>query len=195
MKTSAALVLVILSVIVGYQGYVFSEFYRCLEKTEELTYQKEYGQALTTIDELREKFWYKPIEKYPALDIFEVDKELDYQKGWILVELGELAAGYTLFERCAGSQSPDLASGCLYQQGNIAFYQGSVATAEKKWQESLAKSNGGHDFDAQVNLELLKNQQSRASAIARLGMSSYRRGKSHNFYLRPPTEQGGAVKP
>src|SRR3989344_2699495 len=140
MKTLTVLVLVVFSAIAGYQGYVYSEFYRCLETMDELIYKKEYGQALTAVDELREKFWYKPIEKYPTLDMFEIGKELDYQKGWVLVELGELADGYALFEKCAGARSLDLASSCLYQQGNIAFYQGSDATAENKWKGSLAKN-------------------------------------------------------
>lgn len=195
MKTLVVLVLLVLSAMTWYQGYLYSEFYNRLETTEKLIYGKEYGRALSAIDELRDKSWYKTIEKYPSLDIFEIDKELDYQKGWLLVEMGRLADGYGLFDRCAGARSPDLASDCLYQQGNIAFYQGSMATAENKWKESLAKSNGGHDFDAQVNLELIQNQQTRAGAIARLGMLSYRRGKSHNFYLRPPTNKEGPLKP
>src|SRR3989344_8187624 len=120
MKKLTVLVLLVFSVAAGYQGYVYSGFYKSMETSEKLAYEREYMQAMSVIDELRGKTWYRPIAKYAFLDIWEIDKELDYQKGWLLTETGELAGGYALFERCSNSSSPVLASACLYQQGNIA---------------------------------------------------------------------------
>ena len=75
MKILVIIILLSFAAISGYQGYVYTEFQNRLTVTEELSYVKEYGRALTTIDELRNKFWYKPVARYPVLDIFEIDKE------------------------------------------------------------------------------------------------------------------------
>src|SRR3989344_4159540 len=155
MKMTIVVMLLFLAAIGGYQGRVYLEFDRCLQETERAFYVKEYGAGLSAINRLRENRWYKPLTRYQRLDIFELDKIIDFQRGRIEAELGNYKEAYAIFDRCINAKDSELAFRCLYQQGNIALSQGN-SVAEKKWQAALEKNNGGHDFDTQVNLELLK---------------------------------------
>lgn len=194
MKTIAIAVLLCLAAVAGHQGYIYTQFDNCLQEIEKSFYAKEYAAALATIDRLRQNRWYKPILNYQWLDIWEVDKNIDYQKGRIEVELGNLKEAYAAFDKCAVAKDAWLASHCLYQQGNVVLYQGN-SIAEKKWQAALEKYGGGQDFDAQVNLELLKSQKKKAQSAADTAMQTHRRSKDRHFYLRKPTQKDGPIKP
>lgn len=194
MKSTVVFILLCVAGIAGFQGYVYLQFDNRLNETEKSFSAKEYDLALAAISRLRADRWYKIILKYRWLDILEMDKSIDYQKGRVEAELGNLREAYATLEGCANAKDPDLASRCLYQQGNIAFYQGS-SVAEKKWQAALEKENGGHDFDAQVNLELMKSQKKKSQSAADAAMLSHRRSKDRHFYLRRPTQKDGPIKP
>lgn len=185
MKTVVVLALLFLAVATGYQGYIYREFNNCLDKSERSFYSQEYNKASTAINELRDNRWYKPIKKYPRLDIFEIDKQLDYQNGRVLAEMDNFKEAYALFDSCANARNSELASLCLYQQGNVAYYQGN-SVAEKKWQASLEKSADGQDFDAQVNLELLKRRQNKSKATETAAILNHRRNNKLEFNLRQP---------
>lgn len=194
MKTIAAAVLLVLALVTGYQGRVYSEFDKCLRESEEAIYEKRYGDASAAIDRFRQDRLYEPIKRYARLDLFEIDKTLDYQKGRIAVERGDLKEAFAFFDKCADSKNPDLAFRCLYQQGNVALYMGN-SIAEKKWQAALEKNIGGHDFDTQVNLELLKSQKKKAQSAADAAMQTHRRSQDRHFYLRPPSQKDNTVRP
>ena len=195
MKTIAVIILLAVSVLSGLQGYIYSEFDACIKRTEQQFYKKEFSLALAAIKELRDNRWYRTMKTYSSLDILGIDKKLDYQLGRILLGQGNLKEAYAAFEQCTTAESAELASYCLYQQGNTALYQGNINTAEKKWQDSMAKSIGGHDFDAQVNLELLKNDKKKTDAVAVINMLNHRRSSGPSFFLRPPSQKSGSVKP
>ena len=194
MKTIIVVILLLLAAIAGYQGRVYLEFDRCLQETEKAFYAKEYNAGLSAVRQLRENRWYKFLVKYPRLDIFELDKVIDYQRGRIESELSNYKEAYVFFDKCASAKDSALAFLCLYQQGNIAMYQGN-SVAEKKWQAALEKNNGGHDFDTQVNLELLKSQKKKSQSGADAAMLTHRRSNDRHFYLRPPTQKNGPIKP
>lgn len=194
MKLFSVSVLLVLSAILGCQGYIYTKFDGCLQKSENAFYAKEYGGALAVIDSFQQNRWCKLIKKYPRLDFFELNKTLDYQRGRIEAELGNFKKAYGLSDECASAQNTELAFRCLYQQGNIAFYQGNPI-AEKKWQSALEKNSGGHDFDTQVNLELLKKENNKARSLADAAMLTHRRSGDPYFYLRPPTQKDQSVRP
>lgn len=194
MKAVFVTLLVLLAMVLGYQGYIYTQFDNCLQKIENAFYAKDNDTALMAIEQFRNNRWYKLILRYRQLDIFELDKIIDYQKGRIEAQLGQFKEAYTTFERCADAKDAELAARCLYQQGNVAFYQGN-SIAEKKWQSALEKYPGGHDFDTQVNLELLKNQKRKAQSAADAAMQTHRRSKNRFFYLRPKTLKEGPIKP
>lgn len=194
MKLAIAGILLVLGIIAGYQGWIYTEFSKCMESSKNAYEKKEFQNSLSTIDRLRQNKWYKPLKKYPRLDFFELDQTLDYQQALILVELGKLKEAYVLLDRCSGAQNDQLAFLCLYQQGNIALYQGN-SQAEKKWQAALERHPGGHDFDTQVNLELLKKQEKKSKAAADSAMLTHRRGRGPYYFSRPVTPKSGPIKP
>lgn len=180
-----AVLAVLIALPIGYYGYLHTEYNTVLNQSENNYAKRQHKAAIKNIDDLRSKWWYKAIVTYPQADILEVHKHLDYQKGCIEASLGKLEDALILFNKCSEAKDTKLAGDCLYQQGNIALYRGNIKTAEKKWQEAQEKYPGGHDYYAQVNLELLKNQQKKAQAMAARAGSILSHRRDNGPYIPP----------
>lgn len=181
----------------GYYGYLHTQYAVALEHSEKNSAKRQYALAIKEIDRLRNEWWYQPVKMYPPMDILEIDKHLDYQKGTLEIGMVKLDDSLVLLNECAEAKDAKLAGDCLYQQANVAMYRGNIKTAEKKWQEAQEKYPGGHDHYTQINLELLKNNQKKAAGMAMRAGSILSHRRSSGPY-KPPRQGGmhdGTIKP
>ncbi|PJE51449.1 MAG: hypothetical protein COV29_00475 [Candidatus Yanofskybacteria bacterium CG10_big_fil_rev_8_21_14_0_10_36_16] len=197
MKVLTAFILLSLAIVPAYYGILHNEYNEVMKSSNTNFELKKYNVATDSIDKVRNSWVYWPINKMPFLDILGIDEYLDYQRGRIKAELGEYDDAMATLNNCAESNNNVLAGNCLYLLANIALYRGNVNTAEKRWKEAQEKYPGGHDYDTQVNLELLQSQKKKAQAMAAKAgaVLSHRRNNNPNTLVQPGAGKDKTIKP